>query len=103
MLDTVFLVLAGAEWAFDLDVGALLERGGEIGELFAPDDGAVPFGVGLPFSVLVFPGRLGGEREGSVGDAFGGEALYGILTEKADESESIDYVELELFPGAFFG
>ena len=44
---------------------------GPDGELLSPDNGAMPFGVGLPFAVLVFPGCLGGDGEGSVGGALG--------------------------------
>ena len=44
--ELVFLlvVLAAAHLALDLDVRALLERGGELAEL-AEDDAAMPFGV----------------------------------------------------------
>lgn len=57
----VFLEFAAAKGAFDLDVSTLFENGDEIGELFTPDNGAVPFGAGLPFAGLVFPTSLGGE------------------------------------------
>ena len=56
------VVLPAADLAFDLDVGALLERGGKLAEL-AENDAAVPLGVRDVFAVLLV-GGLGCEREG---------------------------------------
>lgn len=56
--DAVFFVLAAPERAFDLDVGSFLERGGEVGKLFSPDNGTMPFSLGLPLTFLILPGVL---------------------------------------------
>ena len=49
------LVLAAAQLALDLDMSALLERGGELAEL-AEDDATVPFGVLDVLAVLLVRG-----------------------------------------------
>ncbi len=78
--DAVFLVLAAAEFAFDLDVGAGFERCGKFGEL-SPADDAVPFGAGFPLArVFVLPGSLGGYGEDRNGSALGSELEFSVLT-----------------------
>jgi len=98
VLDAVLFVFAAPELAFDLDVGSFLEGGGEVCKLLSPDRDAVPFGVGLPFASLVFPGSLGGDGENGNRGSVGGEPFGCVLTDEANESESIVYVEL----GAIF-
>ena len=51
------VVLAAAQLALDLDMSALLERGGELSEL-AEDDATVPFGV-LDVLPVLLVGALG--------------------------------------------
>ena len=55
------VVLAAAQFAPDLDMSALLERGGELSEL-AEDDATVPFGV-LDVLAVLLVGALGCQRE----------------------------------------
>jgi len=82
VLDAVLFVFAAPELAFDLDMGSFLQGGGEVCELLPPDNDAVPFGVGLPFAALVFPGSLGGNGESGNGRSGGGEPFFSIPTEE---------------------
>ena len=85
MSDAVFLVFAAAEFAFDLDVRAALERSGKFSEL-GPTNDTVPFGPGFPIAgVLVFPRLLGSDGENCNGNAGLGELLLAILSCKSDE------------------
>jgi len=62
VLHAVFVVLAAAQFALDLNVRTLLQAGGKFGE-FSESDAAVPFGPRLPFVLCVLLGTLRGHRE----------------------------------------
>lgn len=78
-------VLAVAEVAFHLDVGALGERGRVLGQA-APDDATVPFGLAVAFAGLaVLPATPGGEGQDHERGLLGaGAARFGVLAEESD-------------------
>lgn len=82
------VVFPAAQLAFHLDVGALDEGLGELGEL-AEDDATVPFGVRDILAALpVLVGGLGGQRERGEAAVVGG-VDFGIAAEEADESDFV--------------
>jgi hypothetical protein len=85
MGDAVLLVFATAEFTFDLDVRAALERAGKFSES-RPTDDAVPFGPGFPIAgVFVFPRLLCSYGENCNGNAALSKLLFSVLSRKSDE------------------
>jgi hypothetical protein len=58
----VLLNFARAKIAGDVNVRALLQVGRELGDLTEACD-AMPFGLGLPLALTIFPRAFGGERK----------------------------------------
>ena len=64
---TIFLVLAIAQFALDLNVCAFFQRAGKLGEL-APYRAAMPFGARVVATLRVFPGVVCRDRFSSEKD-----------------------------------
>jgi hypothetical protein len=85
MGDAVFLMFPAAEFAFDLDVRAALERTGKFSEL-GPTNDTVPFGTRFPIAgVFVFPRLLGSDGKNRNGNAALSKLLFAVLSCKSDE------------------
>jgi len=85
-----------AQFALDLNVGALLQLAGKLGE-FAPGVAAVPFGARVVLALAVLPGRLGRDREhGDWSAILGGFQLNGVADE-ADQGNAVLIHNLNLF------
>jgi hypothetical protein len=85
MGDAVFLIFPAAEFAFDLDVSAALERTGKFSEL-GPTNDTVPFGPGFPIAgVFVLPRLLGSDGKNRNGNAAIRKPSLSILSCKSDE------------------
>jgi hypothetical protein len=77
------------EFAFDLDVSALLQSAGPFTEL-VPADNAMPFRARSVFATAaLFPAHVRSEREASVDSAVRRGAGFGVLAEKTNESDAI--------------
>src|SRR5258708_35103910 len=90
----VELVLAIAQFAFDLHVRAFLQLAGEFGEL-APNGAAMPFGARVVAALRILPRGFGGNGEG--GDrSVRGALEFCVVADEADEGNAVLIHDLNL-------
>ena len=85
------LPFAGAELAFEVNLGTFLEVFFcDLAEALAEDDDAVPFGPFDAVAAVVFPALAGGNDESDDCLASLGRAHLGVATEVADQLHAVE-------------